>query len=100
MERPQLADALKNREVVLRAFVGADGRLAAIPTKIGKRLVVLDFLAQDFEVGRTYPEAEVNALLRRHHDDHAALRRYLIEEGFMERRDGVYWRAGGTVGAG
>lgn len=97
MNRPSLAEASKNRDVVLRAFVGADGRLAAIPTRIGKRLVVLDYLAQDFEIGRSYPEAEVNALLRRHHDDHAALRRYLVEEGFLERRDGTYWRAGGTV---
>ena len=23
--------------------------------------------------------------------------RYLVEEGFLERRDGRYWRAGGTV---
>lgn len=97
MDRPLLADALKDRDVVLRAFVGADGRLASIPTKLIKRLVVLDFLAQDFEIGRTYPEAEVNATLKRHHDDHAALRRYLVEEGFMERRDGQYWRSGGSV---
>ncbi|WP_235531297.1 DUF2087 domain-containing protein [Phycicoccus sp. Soil748] len=27
----------------------------------------------------------------------AALRRYLVEEGFMDRRDGRYWPAGGTV---
>lgn len=45
----------------------------------------------------TYPEAEVTALLQRFHPDHAALRRYLVENEFLERRDGLYWRAGGTV---
>ncbi|HEV7148233.1 MAG TPA: DUF2087 domain-containing protein [Pedococcus sp.] len=31
------------------------------------------------------------------HDDVAALRRYLVDEGFLDRRDGQYWRAGGSV---
>ncbi len=97
MDRPALADALKHKDVVLRAFLGADGRLASIPTKLGKRLVVLDHIAQDFQIGQRYPEAEVNTMLRRYHDDYAALRRYLVENEFLERRDGVYWRAGGTV---
>ncbi len=97
MDRPALTDALKNRDAVLRAFVGADGQLTAIPTKLSKRLVVLDLIAQDFEIGEIYPEAEVNTMLHRWHDDHAALRRYLVENEFLERRDGQYWRAGGTV---
>ena len=97
MERPTLADALKNKDVVLRAFLGADGRLSSIPTKLSKRLVVLDHIAQDFAIGEQYPEAYVNTILRRYHDDHAALRRYLVENDFLERRDGVYWRSGGTV---
>lgn len=97
MDRPALTDALRQRDTVLRAFVGADGRLASIPTKISKRLVVLDLVAQDFELGEIYPEAQVNEILKRRHPDHAALRRYLVEEGFLDRRDGTYWRCGGTV---
>jgi len=31
------------------------------------------------------------------HPDHAALRRYLVDEGFLERAGGIYWRTGGTV---
>jgi hypothetical protein len=57
---------------------------------------VLDWLAQEFEPGNVYPEATVNETLRRYHPDCAALRRYLVEEDFMDRRDGFYWRAGGT----
>lgn len=96
MDRPALLDALRNRDAVMRAFLAPDGSLRDIPTKIGKRLVVLDHLAQSFEVGQLYPEAEVNEILHRFHRI-AALRRYLVEEEFMERRDGTYWRAGGTV---
>ena len=82
---------------MLRAFLDADGRLHTIPTKRTKRLVVLDHLAQSFEPGRRYPEPEVNAALERFHPDYAALRRYLVDEQFLSREDGVYWRSGGTV---
>ena len=97
MLRPGLDDALTDRDAVLRAFVRPDGSLSAIPTKIRKRLVLLNEMAQRFEVGATYDETAVNNMLRPWHEDVAALRRYLVEEGFLERRDGVYWRAGGTV---
>lgn len=81
---------------VLQNFLGADGRLHTIPTKQAKLLVVLDHLAQSFEPGRTYPEAEVNEVLYRFHPDYAALRRYLVENQFLTRQDNVYWRSGGT----
>ena len=97
MNRPDLQDALRDRDAVLRAFVADDGSLRAIPTKVRKRLVILDHLAQEFVPGVTYEETQVNRRLRAYHPDVAALRRYLVEEEFLERRDGVYWRAGGTV---
>jgi hypothetical protein len=81
---------------VLANFLGPEGRLRTIPTKHSKLLVVLDHLAQDFEPGRTYPEAEVNQILTRFHPDYAALRRYLVENGFLTREENVYWRSGGT----
>jgi hypothetical protein len=81
---------------VLRAFV-RDGRLVSIPTARSKRLVVLDRLAQEFEPGRRYPEATVNLMLARWNPDTAALRRYLVDEGFLDRDAGQYWRTGGTV---
>lgn len=36
-------------------------------------------------------------MLQMYHPDHAALRRYLVDEGFMTRADGVYWRTGGRI---
>ena len=81
---------------VLATFV-KDGRIVTMPTKRAKRLVVLDHVAQSFEPGRTYPESQVNEVLRSFHEDVAALRRYLVDEGFLTREAGVYWRTGGTV---
>jgi hypothetical protein len=97
MFRPDLQDALRDRDAVLRAFLDEDGTLRSIPTKIRKRLVVLDLLAQEFEPGERYDETDVNNRLRAFHPDVAALRRYLVEEGFLDRQAGVYWRTGGTV---
>jgi hypothetical protein len=76
-----------------------DGRLVAIPARRGKRLPVLDQLAQQFEPGVTYTEGQVNDTLRVFHPDVAALRRYLVDEGFMARTPAgsEYWRAGGHV---
>jgi len=82
-------------DAVVRNFV-VDGRLATIPAARAKRLAVLDWVAARFEPGRVYPEPEVNFLLGSLHPDYAALRRYLVDEEFLERRDGFYWRAGGT----
>ena len=81
---------------VLSSFLTEDGRLHAIPSKQAKLMVVLDHLAQCFEPGRRYPEREVNEVLSRFHPDYPALRRYLVENQFLSREAGVYWRSGGT----
>lgn len=80
----------------LERFLTPTGRLHTIPSKHAKLLVVLDHLAQSFEPGKVYPEPEVNAMLQRFHPDHAALRRYLVENQFLTREGGHYWRSGGT----
>ncbi|MEM7095700.1 MAG: DUF2087 domain-containing protein [Actinomycetota bacterium] len=74
-----------------------DGRLVAFPTKRAKRLIVLDHLAQRFEIGQHYPESDVNDTLREVHDDVAMLRRWLVDEQFLDRAGGRYWRCGGSV---
>jgi hypothetical protein len=81
---------------ILATFFRND-QLVLMPTRRAKRLVVLDEVAQLFELGRTYPEKEVNDLLAPVHPDVAALRRYLVDEQFLAREAGVYWRSGGTV---
>ena len=57
-------------------------------------------MAQNFEPGRRYPEREVNRRLRAYHDDVAAMRRHLVDEGFLRRERGEYWRIGGSFPVG
>lgn len=84
-----------HQRVLDQAFV--DGRLIKLPTKRAKRLVVLEFLAQQFEPGERYGERQVNAMLAKVDEDVAALRRYLVDERFLDRAQGEYWRSGGRV---
>jgi hypothetical protein len=81
---------------VLHTFLRG-GRLTQIPLQRQKRLVVLDHVCRVFDIGECYSEREVNAFLRAFHPDTAALRRYLVDEGFLSRDHNVYWRTGGTV---
>jgi hypothetical protein len=79
----------------LRAFV-RDGRVEAMPAKMSRRRLLLNQVALAFEPGVSYPEADVDDFMRAIHPDHAALRRYMVDLGFLDRADGVYWRVGGS----
>lgn len=75
------------------------GRLVQIPQSAAKRRLVVEKIALSFEPGRRYPERDVNFAIQLIHPDYAAIRRYMIEEGFMDRADGAYWRTGGRYDA-
>jgi len=89
---------LTTPEAVLRNFT-RDGKIVTMPAKRSRRLVLLEHVAQRFEVGVRYKESEVNLILRNLHEDYATLRRYLVDEGFLSRDHGEYWRTGGRVDA-
>lgn len=76
-----------------RFFDGS--RLVQLPQSTRKRRLVLEKIAQEFEPGRRYPERDVNFMIQLVYPDYASVRRYMIEEGFMDRADGAYWRTGG-----
>ena len=73
--------------------------MTSIPANRGKRLVVLERLAMEFEPGMRYPERQVNLTLQMFHPDYAALRRYMVDDGLLTRADGFYWRSGGRTDA-
>jgi DNA-binding transcriptional ArsR family regulator len=79
---------------VLKSYLNADGTLKQIPPRGNKLLIVLNFIVDAFAYDTNYTEKEVNTILRRFHLDTAALRRYLVDNGFMAREgDGTrYWR--------
>ncbi|WP_049564215.1 DUF2087 domain-containing protein [Streptomyces sp. SBT349] len=72
----------------------ARGRLIAIPRRADRRAQLLAHLSETlFEPGRQYSEREVNDLLRTVHQDCAALRRHLVDDGWLARtRDGGGYR--------
>ena len=85
----------------LRPFIRG-GRVVSLPASRTRRRALLDWLAGLFEPGRTYTERDVNRLLGDRIAagaagvDHLTLRRYLVDEGFLDRRESTYWRSGGT----
>ncbi len=82
-----------DRKVLRQSFEGE--RLKQIPASRKKRDVILTWLAGRFEPGTRYPEKDINAIIKRHHEDSATLRRELIDGGWMERENGIYWLVDG-----
>jgi biotin operon repressor len=76
----------------LRGYISRDGTLKSIPTQQKKLMVILRYLAKDFKPGVKYPESQVNQILRRYHEDTAALRRYMADNGLLKREKGIYWK--------
>jgi len=79
------------RDNVLKSFI-RDGQLTHFPTFPDKFRIVLEYLVNSFEPGRSYPESEVNEILNRWHPDHAALRRQLVDNRLLERENSIYVR--------
>ena len=69
------------------------GRLVSIPRPGKLRHALLAHLAERFEPGRLYTERDVREKLSAVHEDHAALRRFLVDEGLLQRSND-----GGTYG--
>lgn len=95
----ELAGATDERSRVLASFV-RDGRLIRFPAGETRKEVILGYVAERFESGRTYTEREVNALLKAFADDYATIRRALVDRGYLNRKDGVYWVGEGKRRAG
>ena len=85
----------EERAVLEQFFQGRT--LAEIPSSRSKRLIVLERLALEFDLGRRYPEQSVNDILKAFNPDVSSLRRYLVDEDFLDRADGEYWRSGGRL---
>jgi hypothetical protein len=76
----------------IEQFFRPDGTLIAIPVKSAKKIAVLHRIAEDLAPNVRYSEKELNAIIAKFHDDTAAIRRYMIEYGILERDvESVYW---------
>ncbi len=81
----------RERERVIKAFF-RDGRLMKSPAKMSKRNICYRIILEKFEIGKCYPEKEVNALICEVFEDYCEVRRHFVDYGWMTRENGVYRR--------
>ncbi|WP_374687064.1 metalloregulator ArsR/SmtB family transcription factor [Promineifilum sp.] len=94
--RPNLAalvpkSDLTDEERVLRTWV-KDGRIVEIPAQEKKKQILLRWLARQIDPARRWTEREFSEWLAQFNEDYAFLRRYLVDNGYMARENGIYWR--------
>ena len=86
---------VENDKILLRYFPnGMNGKLKTFYMKEKSRIVVLENIAGHFQKGRKYAEKELNHILKEiYEEDYVAIRRYLVDYGFMDRDEGgkAYW---------
>ncbi|MDD2331846.1 MAG: metalloregulator ArsR/SmtB family transcription factor [Candidatus Cloacimonetes bacterium] len=85
--KPDAAEILRKK--VLQVYF-KDGVVNRLPTQNKKRWIVYLEIIRLFEAGRVYSEKEINALISSIHEDYCLVRRELVEEGVLHRKDGLY----------
>lgn len=81
----------------LKGYLDAQGKFSQLPGKRQKirQNLMLQYLAEQFEMGKKYSEKEVNKILNQHHSfqDPATLRRLMFGQKLINRTlDGKqYW---------
>ncbi|MEF3694461.1 MAG: metalloregulator ArsR/SmtB family transcription factor [Candidatus Cloacimonadota bacterium] len=85
--RPDAVDTLRKK--VLQVYF-EDGKVKRLPTQNKKRWIVYLEIIRLFEAARSYSEKEINAVISSIYEDYCLVRRELVEEGVLERRDGIY----------
>lgn len=80
----------KYRQKVLNTFMKKN-RLIKLPVQRKKKLIILEEFMKKFKKDRKYYEIEVNDIILEHYDDYCTIRRLMIEEGMMNRKNQQYW---------
>jgi hypothetical protein len=88
-----IAGLLSTAPDLQRYFI--DGRLTSLTGDHTVKLRLAPLLAKLIPDDRALTEAEVNELLHQVHDDHAALRRMLVDFGQLTRDGGTNYRRAG-----
>lgn len=84
----------EQQEVEKKFFLeGTDGPLVKFPKKEKQKLATLRVIIKRFEQEKMYSEKEINEVLKNVYADFVTLRRYLVEYGFLDRKDdgSEYW---------
>jgi Fe2+ or Zn2+ uptake regulation protein len=87
-EKPKLDERTQTLERFMK-----NGRLLGLPVQIKRQMYIYEEVANRFEPGRTYPEREVDAILKDIYEyDYVTLRRSLIDFHYLTRAAGIYQR--------
>lgn len=66
------------------------GKLKSIPSQLKKERIILEEIAKAFEAGREYTEREVNIIIADYYDDFCTLRRDMVAEKLLQRKNNIY----------
>lgn len=86
----EMAVTAEERESIIKNFFTKEGKLKNYPAQRKKKLVVLEHMIKGLQVGKVYPEKDINEHLKQYFDDYATLRRELIMCQFMYRENNQY----------
>jgi hypothetical protein len=82
----------EERNKILTNYIKA-GKLDTFPSKVKRKIIILEYFIQQFEQEKNYTEKEVNDKLKGIYEDFVTIRRALVDFGFMERSsDGSQYR--------
>lgn len=85
-------------QVTVASFIGKDGRVNTLPRKDKAKLILFIKCLDLFSQEQLYSEREVNEIIKKMFDDFAALRRYMVDFGLLERSlDGRVYHMGKDV---
>ncbi|WP_183603117.1 metalloregulator ArsR/SmtB family transcription factor [Paenibacillus phyllosphaerae] len=80
------------KQSVLKNFMTAEGKLKHIPSQLKKKRIVLEYLAEKLEPGKSYTEKEINRFIEQFHPDYATIRREFIMHAYLFREQEIYER--------
>ncbi|QGQ94196.1 DUF2087 domain-containing protein [Paenibacillus psychroresistens] len=83
-------DYKQMKETVIKNFITANGKLKNLPVQLKKKLIVLEHLVTNLDMGRKYTEKEINEFIKNFHEDFATIRREFIMHQFMFRENQIY----------
>jgi len=77
------------RDKVLKTYF-KDGKVERLPVQNKKRWIVYLEIIKLFKAGKDYSEQEINLIIQNVHEDYCLIRRELVDEGVLERANGIY----------
>lgn len=93
LEKPEKSIQMQREEQYKKDVIGSFfeyGKLKSIPVQQKKRKIVLEEIAKKFELGKVYPEKEVNLIIADFNDDFCTIRREMVAFNIFEREKGLY----------